>query len=172
MRDSLFFKRFSIVFLVLVFASLSCSHVPQSTGAEPQDRTVDQHSVQELISTFQKALSEGNLDAYMETVAEDTIFLPNGSSQLVGKAAVRTYFEEQKLAEWNVDLRFEFDDIQFVDDVAIAAGRDVEVDRSQEGGGGQPRIYNDLHVYKEQPDSSWKQWRIMWAPAGPSQQGD
>jgi uncharacterized protein (TIGR02246 family) len=170
MKNSLSFGRISFVFSVLLFACLSCSPPPR-TETEPSDRTVDQHSVQELISTIQSTLNEGDLDGYMETVAEDAIFLPAGAPVLVGKPAIRAYWEERNFAELNFDLSFEFSDIQFVGDVAIAAGRDVTTDRAEEGSGGPPAINNDLHVYKKQADGSWKQWRIMWNSAAPSQPG-
>lgn len=158
-------KHMFVVSVALALVCLSCSPPQEKeTVAEPVSKEADVQAVRSFITLIEQTLDGGSLEKYMETVAEDAIFLPTGASHLVGKQAVRAYFEEAGLFNKDIDFSFEFDEIVIADDLAICAGRDVEIDRSDEGGKAQPRTFNDLHIYKKQEDGLWKQWRIMWNP--------
>ena len=111
------------------------------------------------------ALSKGDLDSVMAVYADDVISLPPGQPARVGKAAVRSMWQES-LAEYDVQVTVNIEEVHVTAEWAFERGT-FEMQLAPKAGG--PAI-SDSGKYLDllkQVDGQWKYWRVSWNSSQP-----
>jgi ketosteroid isomerase-like protein len=154
-------KSFLIWAIVLLLCLLfGC----QKNGAEGEevskvDVEVDIVAIEKLIQQTQDAFNAGDLDTYMASIADDAVFMPQGTASLVGKQAIRDWYNFDNM---DFDSTIIIDEIEVHGDLAFARshwdGSWVQKDIQE------TTLYKSqtINIFKRWPDGSWKNWRTIW----------
>jgi uncharacterized protein (TIGR02246 family) len=151
-----------VVCLLLAAVCLCCSP-PQTTesvtkgvNAEPEVE-----AVKALLAEIEKSWTTIDLDGFMKTIASDAVLMPPFSPALVGKDAIRAFFEEM-FQEFAREVEVTTDEIEVIGKYAVHRGVWKNIHTVKEGD--EPVVYvsSNFHMFKKQADGSWKWWRGMW----------
>lgn len=127
-----------------------------------------QVAVREIRTLHEAALvglRKGDLDSVMAVYADDVISQPPGQPARVGKAAVRSMWEEV-LAGFHVQVHVNILEVHVTGDWAFERGT-FEMQLSPKVGG--PSI-NDTGKYLDvlrQAGGEWRYWRVTWNSSQP-----
>ena len=143
-----------IICLILSFQQGSNASEDHATGVQE-----DLSAVKKLSEQALTAFNEGDLDAYMDTIAEDAIWMPPGRPPLVGKEEIRNWYNFD-------DIKFSFtlslEEIEIHGDFAFTRSKRKGKWVNKTTGETTRAESNTINMYKRQPDGSWKTHRANW----------
>lgn len=173
--------RVGFLTLLLLAAAVLCAAQarPQRKTARPPSPA--QQAAKQQFQEDQKAISElqqrdiaaniaFDVNELMSLWADDGVLLLPGRAPIVGRDALRRYYEEEKQKLGNSDiLAYEenWEEVQVSGDLASQWGTITERTRPPVGGNEITTTLHVLRVLKRQPDGLWLIARAMWnaAPA-------
>ena len=125
------------------------------------DIEADVEAIKSLTDEIMKAFNEGDLEAFMATVAEDAVYMPPGEPALIGKEAIRNWYTEL-FDKMSFDATISSDEIEICGDWAIQRatwkGSWIQKDSGETTQFESPGIY----IYRKQLDGSWKNSHAIW----------
>lgn len=155
---------------------------PQRQGQKPA--AAAQRIAQEQFQQDQKAIAELqqreitasmglDVDELMTTWADDGVLLPPNHAPVIGRDALRAWYEEQKKKLANDEiLGYEetWNEVQVSGDLGYQWGTITARIRPPVGGAEVDTALHAMRVLKRQPDGSWLVIRALWneAPAAPA----
>ncbi len=113
------------------------------------------------------ALTKGDLDSLMSVYADDVIMLPPNQPQRVGKASVRSMWEEV-LNDFAVEVSVAVEEVEVAGQWAFERGTFVMKLSPRAGGAPIEDTGKYLDVLRQQPDGSWKYTRLSFNSSQPA----
>ena len=101
----------------LICFSFSCQQA-EEVAEEPavMDVEADIAAIESLTNQVMNAFNEGDLDAFMATIADDAVHMPSGYPVLIGKEAIRNWYTFDNVS---FDVTISSDEIEICGDWAI-----------------------------------------------------
>jgi uncharacterized protein (TIGR02246 family) len=146
--------------LLLGLSILSCAR------PAPSDTASDERAIEAVREQEIRALRAGAADSFLAVLTSDAVIMPPNEAMLAGTEAVRTW--HQNFAnQFSVDGRYVEAEVTVLGDWAIE--RYDGVMRFTPKGGGAPVEHQlkGIHVYRRQPDGSWRIAQDIWNANAP-----
>ena len=123
------------------------------------DIEADIAAIESLTNQVMNAWNEGDLDAFMATVAEDAVYMPPGEPVLIGKEAIRNWYD---FGKETYDVTISSDEIEICGDWAIQRETWKGSWIQKDSGETTQFESKDINIYRRQPDGSWKKSHSIW----------
>ena len=128
------------------------------------DSSSDVAAISRHRDAYNGALKAGDVEGWLATLTDDCVFLPPGVPAVVGKDAVRTWSTESIFSDFNVDLEYDFDELEFQGPSAMAWGWFKQTLAPKAGGEAIVMKGKFLDVFKKAGDGEWKLARCAYSP--------
>ena len=108
-----------------------------------------------------QALTKGNLEALMSAYADDVVMMPPNQAELVGKAAVRSMWQDL-LRDFTVQVSVSTEEVKVLGEWAFERGT-FKMELTPRAGGAPVRDFGKyLDILRLQPDGTYKYSRVMF----------
>ena len=111
---------------------------------------------------YNNALRDGDLEAWLATLTEDCVVMAAGIPAVEGKGAVRTWAKESFFDPFDVELEYDFEELEFVGTRAIAWGRFRQTLAPKDGSDPVELRGKFLDVFHQQADGGWLLARVSF----------
>ena len=146
-----------LVILPLVFLlcfTFGCQKAEEVAEEPTVDVEADIAAIKTLINQVEIAFNEGDLDAYMSTVADDAVDMPPDAPAVIGKEAIRDWYGF--LGSTSFEVKIFIDEIEVSGDWAFYRSH-WKGSYTQENSGQKTEMESKvIGILKRQPDGSWK----------------
>lgn len=160
---------------LIAFANLDycmyAAHTPRHTRCPPyqeEDRTMsnesDRTAIYEHRDAYNSTLKAGDLEGWLSTLSDDCVFLAPGEPALNGKEAVRQWARNILFNVFDIELDYDFEELEFVGSSAQAWGWFQQKLTPKDGSEALEIRGKFLDVFKTNPDGEWK---LAWCAYSP-----
>lgn len=141
------------VVVALCLSVLSC---------QAPSNEADIEAVRGVQNEYIRALNNDDVDAWVETMGDDAVYLPPNNPQLTGKEAIRSFMVTSFFEPFNVQCSISVQEVQILGDFAFTNGF-FSLSLTPKDGG---EVIEDkgkfIDIFKRQPDGSWKYYRVIF----------
>jgi len=149
-----------IPLVILLCFTFGCQQQGEEVAEEPAvDVEADVEAINSLVNEVEKAFNEGNLEAFMATIADDAVFMPPDVSVLIGKEAIRNWYN---FDETSFDTTIFSDEIEISGDWAFQRVHWKGSWILKESGETTQFESQSISNLRKQPDGSWKTSHSIW----------
>lgn len=156
-----------IIYLFCLVILLSCSKKDDSQSQDQESIDAINQHLRAMVNAF----NDGDLDAWMREIADDAVWMVPDQTPLIGKEAVRTFYESLFIQGGKMKGRLSPDNQELIVKGDWAVFRAVlEGTVTPEDGGESFQFSNKfVNLLRKGPDGSWKHvWDIYNPmPLGP-----
>jgi uncharacterized protein (TIGR02246 family) len=121
----------------------------------------DVEAIRALLEKDSSAVASGDLDGWIDSFADDIIFMPPNSTLLKGKEAARG-FVRPFFDQFNMKIDITVDEIEVQGDWAFARWHYEFEGIPKAGGAPFQEKGKEIWIFKRQADGSWKSSHIIW----------
>jgi|GEM_PF-1360579 len=143
----------------------SCTHSP----SRPTPQTEDVAAILAFNQRYVKAINDGDFATLSSLTTEEHVMLPPNRAPVVGKAA-NDAANLRATGQFRIAETWSAVETEVAGDWAWQRGTFEVIASPKAGGEGRTMIGNYLHIYRRQPDGSWRMVRDMFntvpAPEG------
>jgi uncharacterized protein (TIGR02246 family) len=160
-------RRLAGLFVLAMLAS--CGQPAATSSADSKQKDIE--AIQALLTRIQQTFNAGQLDTFMPAFAQDAIVSAQANPDYVGAAAIREMYAAA-MSQMNIQVSFDTKEIEVSGDLAYESGTYTLKLADKATGQSAGEVTNrHVHIFRRQPDGSWKTWRMMTnsaeaAPAG------
>lgn len=105
---------------------------------------------------YTRALVEGDLEGWLDTLSNDCVYLPPGVPAVRGREAVRRWAKESFFDPFDIGFEFEYEDFEVTGSSASAWGWYRE-ELTPKGGGETLHLRGKfIDVFRQYADGTWK----------------
>lgn len=122
----------------------------------------DRAALYEHRTAYNGALKAGDLEGWLATLSDDCVFLVPGVPALDGKAAIREWAGENMFAVFDVELDYDFEEVEFVGSTVQAWGWFQQTLKPKAGGEALEIRGKFLDVFKPDQDGQWRLARCAY----------
>lgn len=141
--------------LLLGLLALACARTT------PVDTATEERAINAVREREIRALSAGAVDSFLAVLTTDAVMMPPNEPMLTGAEAIRTW--HQNIAnQFSVDGRYIDSEVSLLGDWAIERYDGVMRFSPKAGGPPAEQQLKGLHVYRRQPDGSWRIAQDIW----------
>ena len=138
-----------------------------SAGVAVADSHANREKIENVLSTYEKALNASDTDTVMTLYADDGVFMAQHSAPNVGREAVRAAYDRVFQAI-TLNVEFTVDEIQQVSpDWAFVRTRSEGVVTINATGDQGPEGNQELFIFQKANDGSWKIARYIFSTTNP-----
>ena len=146
--------------LLLGFLALGCSRTT------PVDTANEERAINAVRDREIRALSSGVADSLVAVLAADAVVMPPNEPTLTGADAIRTWYENT-IREFSAEGRYTNAQVTVVGDWAIEHYDGVMRLTPRAGGPPMEQQMKGIHVYRRQPDGTWRIAQDIWNANAP-----
>jgi ketosteroid isomerase-like protein len=149
-----------------LLALVACG--PQAEVPELPDRAADEAAIRAVLEGIATDFSAGKLEEMFSYYQDDVLISAPGAPDIVGKQAWREALDATLPKGLTMTLRFDTAEVEISGDLAYERGT-YEINATDPAAPGQAMNIKGrhIHIFKRQPDGSWKGWRLMENSADP-----
>lgn len=153
-------KLFMILPLVLVLCcAFGCEKAEESVEEPAVDIAADVSAIESLLNQVENAWNEGDLDAFMATIADNAVYMPPDEPVLIGKEAIRNWYD---FDNFSFDVTINSDEIEVHGDWAFQRSH-WNGSWVQKDSGEITRMESKtINIFRRQPEGSWKNSYAIW----------
>ena len=116
--------------------------------------SIDERQIRDLYATWRNAMLEEDLDAVLQLVTDDAVFLVPGQPPVRGKEQFAQLFELAR-GQFRMEFQSEFDEICLHDDWAYVTSRLAVAMTPKSGGAPVRRAGHTLTILRKRADGHW-----------------
>ncbi len=139
------------------------------TGVEQQSREAeDRAGIQKLQEKDIAASTSFDIDALLSLWTEDGVLLPPQHSPVVGRDALKKFYEQQQAALGNAEtLGYEelWQEVRIIGDFAYQWGEIQTRTRAGQGNAESSTVVNAMRILKRDQDGNWRVARAIYNQA-------
>ena len=147
-----------LVFLLCF--NFGCQKAEEVAEEPAVDVEADKEAIESLMNQVEKAFNEGDIDAYMSTVADNAVIMEPNEPAIIGKEAIRNHYGF--IESMNFDMKIFIDEIEVSGDWAFHRSRWKGSWTEEESGQKTEIESKDINILKRQPDGSWKITHVIF----------
>jgi ketosteroid isomerase-like protein len=155
MKKTRMFARPSLYLAALLLAACSPASPPANTAA-------DEAAIRKVLAEVASRFDAGDYDGMLALYVDDVVVSAPGAQDIVGKAAWRTNLAATLPAGVGMKLRFDTTELEVAGNLAYERGTYALLVSDKTSGAQLAQVGGrHIHIFKRQPDGSWKGWRLM-----------
>ena len=153
--------------LGLVLCLAGCQAQTQAPVAP--DRAVDEAAIRAVLEGIAADFGAGKLEEMFSYYQDDVLVSAPGAPDIVGKQAWRQSLDASLPRGMDMSLRFDTAEMEISGDLAYERGT-YTINLTDPAAPEQTMSIKGrhIHIFKRQPDGSWKGWRLMENSADPA----
>jgi uncharacterized protein (TIGR02246 family) len=130
-----------------------------TTPAFAQDDEVA--AINALLERLAVVFANGDIEGAMTAFTDDAVIYPANDADITGADAIRAAYTGM-MNQFDVGLSFATEEVEVVDDVAYERGMfTLKLTDKASGQLVAETTNRHIHIFKRQPDGSWRTWRMM-----------
>jgi uncharacterized protein (TIGR02246 family) len=150
--------RYQVVLAIVSFLTIACAE----SAPSPRDTSGDEAELRRLQDSELAALGSGDIAAMLANYTDDVVMMAPDAAMVKGTAELRAMMEGM-LKEMTVTGKYDTADVQLVGDVAIVRYTgEMTTTPKAAGAASVTHKIKGLHMYRRQPDGSWKIAQDVW----------
>jgi ketosteroid isomerase-like protein len=150
-----------IVLLAVAAAAAACA--PKAT---PVDTSADVAAIKTMQDHELAMVGSGNVDSAVTPYTSDVLIMPPGEAAIMGTAALRSWFENFT-KDNTIAGSYSTNDVEVSGDLGVVHYIGTLTVTPKKGGPAMTETIKGIHVYKRQPDGSWKIAQDVWNTDAP-----
>ena len=147
-----------IPLVILLCFTFSCQKQAEETKPTV-DIEADIEALKSITDKVMKAFNEGDLESFMTTITDDAVFMPPGEPVIIGKEAIRNWYNFDKIG---FDVTISVDEIEVCGDWAFLRATWIGTQTQKESDETTEFKATDMSIHRRQPDGSWKTSHAIW----------
>jgi uncharacterized protein (TIGR02246 family) len=147
-----------LVFLLCF--TFSCQQGEEVVEEPVVDVEADIEAIRNLMNESTRAFNEDDFEGAMSKIADDAIWMPPNEPVIVGKEAIRNWYNEFKNTSFDVTVTS--DELKLCGDWAYERATWTGTLTSKDTGETTRIKATDMYIHQRQSDGSWKTSRAMW----------
>jgi uncharacterized protein (TIGR02246 family) len=140
----------------------ACSPKPAAV-----DNSADVAAVTAMQDRELSAVSSGNVDTALSVYASDVMMMPPGEPAMNGTDAMRKWLDAM-YKDYSMSGKYTSGDVQVSGDLAVVHYVGEMTLTPKKGGAPMTEKLKGVHVYKRQPDGTWKIAQDVWNTDAPT----
>ncbi len=132
----------------------------------PGDTANEERAINAVRDREIRALSSGVADSLVAVFATDAVVMPPNEPMLTGADAIRTWYQNT-VREFSAEGRYTNAQVTVVGDWAIERYDGVMRLTPRAGGAPTEQQMKGIHVYRRQPDGTWRIAQDIWNANAP-----
>ncbi len=157
-------------FAALAVAALTltaCATKPDPTIAQAAQSRADEAAVRQLLANVEKQINAGDL-GFVNVFAKDAVIIAPSAPDIKGYDAIRALYEGM-MKQASMTVHFSTEEVAVSGNLAYEHGTyTLRIADKKTGKVLQDVKNKHVHIFKRQPDGSWKTWRMIVTPAEPA----
>ena len=145
-----------IPLVILLCFTFSCQAYEEKPAV---DIEADIEALKSITDKVMKAFNEGDLESFMTTITDDAVFMPPGEPVIIGKEAIRNWYNFDKIG---FDVTISVDEIEVCGDWAFLRATWIGTQTQKESDETTEFKATDMSIHRRQPDGSWKTSHAIW----------
>lgn len=147
--------RFRLIAALMVAALGGCG-----THSVSASDAVDEAAVRRTLADTEQRINRGDL-GFVDVFAKDAVIIAPSSPDIVGDVAIRSMYGDL-LKHASMTVHFSTEEVVVAGDLAYERGTyTLRISDKSSGKVLQDVKNKHLHIFKRQPDGTWKTWRMM-----------
>jgi ketosteroid isomerase-like protein len=144
-----------------VLVTLAACGPPAELPALP-DRAADEAAIRAVLEGIATDFSAGKIEEMFSYYQDDVLISAPGAPDIVGKQAWREALDASLPQGLSMALRFDTAELEISGDLAYERGT-YEINAADPAAPEQAISIKGrhIHIFRRQPDGSWKGWRLM-----------
>jgi ketosteroid isomerase-like protein len=141
----------------------------QTEASTAPDLAADEAAIRAVLDGIATDFSDGKLEEMFSYYQDDVLISAPGAPDIIGKQAWRESIDASLPQGMDMDMAFTTEELEISGDLAYERGTyaikvtdPATPEQSMNIGG------RHIHIFKRQPDGSWKGWRLMENSADPA----
>jgi uncharacterized protein (TIGR02246 family) len=136
-----------------------------AAGHANSDQThADEAAIRQTLADVERRVNQGDA-SFVEVFAKDAVIIPPSALDIAGYDAIRKVYEDL-MKQALVTVHFATAEILVSGDLAYERGTyTLRIVDKASGKTLQDVRNKHIHIFKRQPDGTWKTWRMMVSPA-------
>jgi uncharacterized protein (TIGR02246 family) len=144
----------------LLCFTFGCQKAEEVAEEPAVDVETDMEAIRNLMNETIRTYNEGDFEGAMSLIADDAIWMPPNEPVIVGKEAIRNWYNEFKDTSFNVNVTS--DELKLCGDWAYERATWTGTLTSKATGETTQIKATDMYIHQRQPDGSWKTSRAIW----------
>jgi ketosteroid isomerase-like protein len=151
-----------IISRLVLFATVLAAGASSCRQSAPErDTSADQQSVSQVGERELSAFSAGDIDGNLATLTQDVVMMPPNEQLLTGSAGVRSWLRRVH-DQFTINARYTESHVDVAGDWAIQRYVGVGTITPKKGGSPIEERFKGIHIYRRQPDGSWRIAQDIW----------
>lgn len=146
--------------LLLGLSALGCARTT------PVDTADEERAINAVREREIRAFSAGAVDSLLAVLTADAVMMPPNEPMRTGADAIRTW-HQNIASQFSVDGRYTDSEVSIAGDWAIERYDGVLRLTPKAGGPPVEEQFKGIHVYRRQPDGSWRIAQDIWNANAP-----
>ena len=153
--------------LGVVLATAGCQSQTETPPAP--DRAADEAAIRAVLDGIATDFSAGKYEEMFSHYQDDVLISAPGAPDIVGKQAWRDSLNTSLPPGMDMDLAFTTEELEISGELAYERGTySIKVANPAAPDQAMRIDGRHIHIFKRQPDGSWKGWRLMENSADPA----
>ena len=147
------------------------------SGGDPQclrfetavaaDTHADEAAIRQTLATVEQRINQGDI-GFADVFAKDAVIIAPSTPDITGYDAIRNMYAGM-MQIMSMNVQFTTEEIAVAGDLAYEHGTyTLKITDKASGKVVQDVRNKHVHIFKRQPDGSWKTWRMMTSSAEPA----
>ncbi len=134
--------------------------------AAPVDTSADVAAIKAMQDRELAAVKSGNADTALAVYTSDVMMMPPGEPAIQGAAALRKWFVAFT-KDFSATGKYTTNDVQVAGDIGVVHYVGELTMTPKAGGTPMTEAIKGIHIYKRQPDGTWKIAQDVWNSDAP-----
>jgi uncharacterized protein (TIGR02246 family) len=144
-----------------------CASNPAATTRGPERVRMDEAAIRRSIAEIEQRINRGD-PGFVDIFAKDAVIIAPAAPDVVGFDSIRTMYSDM-MKRASMTVHFKTDEVAVAGDLAYERGTyTLKITDKATGRVVQDVKNKHLHIFKRQPDGTWKTWRMMVSSAEPA----
>jgi len=126
----------------------------------------DVKAIKKVLEQVAAAIDGEDVNGFAAMFTEDAVMMPPNHPAVIGKESIQSWFQDF-VDKFTVELKASSEEINVSGDWAIVRLSFTSMASPLAGGEAVPDKGKGIHIYKRQPDGSWKIHRDIWNSDNP-----
>jgi uncharacterized protein (TIGR02246 family) len=137
-----------------------CAKIPAAATGGSDQAKADEAAIHRTLADTEQRINAGDI-GFVDVFAKDAVIIAPSAPDIVGYDAIRTMYTDI-MKQASMAVHFSTEEIALAGDLAFERGTyTIRISDKTSGKTLQDVKNKHAHIFRRQPDGTWKTWRMM-----------